>query len=173
MVWFELSVLKNAAGAHVTAVVVGLGVLALGNTAAACRVDEVERVVLVDTGHDAHVADASASRAALEEHQVARLQVILLDAHTIRNLSPRRAVQADAETLEHVTGKSRAVKAAGRGSTITVRRTAETVCVTDELVYDVAAIVLLDLLEHSTLLAVRQPLCLCRKTGNGDCKKNE
>jgi len=110
LIWF---VLQDAAGTDVAAAVVGLGVLALGHTAAAGRVDEVEGVVIVDLGHDAHVTHATTSRTSLEEYQVARLQVILLDAHAIRNLAPGRTVQVDAEALENVAGKSRAVKATG------------------------------------------------------------
>ena len=80
-------VLQDSAGAHVAAAVVGLGVLALGHTAAASRVDEVERVVVVHLGDDAHVAHATAARTALEEHEVTRLQVFLLDAYTVKNLA--------------------------------------------------------------------------------------
>ena len=79
--------LQDPAGAHIAAAVVGLGVLALGDTAAASRVDEVERVVLVHLGDDAHVTHTATSRATLEEHQVARLQVVLLDAHAVADLA--------------------------------------------------------------------------------------
>ena len=80
-------VLQYSASTHIAAAVVGFGVLALGDTAAACRVDEMECVIVVDAGNDTNVANASASRAALEEHQVARLQVIPLDANAIIDLA--------------------------------------------------------------------------------------
>ena len=59
VIWF---VLQDAAGANVAAAIVGLGVLALGHTAAACRVDEVEGIVVVDAGHDAHMTDSDPDR---------------------------------------------------------------------------------------------------------------
>ena len=59
MIWF---VLQDAAGTDVAAAVVGFGVLALGHTAAACRVDKVEGVVVVDAGHDAHLTDFDPDR---------------------------------------------------------------------------------------------------------------
>ena len=161
-IWFVLLCrLQDPAGAHIAAAVVGLGVLALGDTAAACRVDEVEGVVVVDTGNDANMADASASRTALEEHQVTRLQVILLDAHTITDLTPRRAVQIDAEALEHIAGKARAVKTTGRHGAVAIRSATEAVCVIDNLVNDAVAAVLLQLFQNSALLAIAQLLGLC------------
>ena len=99
-------VLQNSAGAHVAAAVIGFGILALGDTAAASRVDEVEGVVVVDAGNDAHVTYTTTSRTSLEEYQVARLQVILLHAHAVADLTPGRAVELDAEALEDVAGKS-------------------------------------------------------------------
>ena len=136
-------VLQNPAGAHVAAAVVRLGVLALGHTAAASRVDEVEGVVVVHLGHNAYMANATTARTALEEHQVTRLQVILLDAHTITDLTSRRAVQIDAEALEHIAGKARAVKTSGRHGSVAIRSATETVCVIDNLVNDAVAAVLL------------------------------
>lgn len=49
LVWlyYDCVVLQNAAGTDVAAVVVGLGVLALGHTAAAGRMDEMEGVVVI------------------------------------------------------------------------------------------------------------------------------
>ena len=85
MLWF---VLQNSAGAHVAAAVVGLCILALGHTAAARRVDEVEGVVVVHLGDDAHVAHATAARTSLEEHEVTGLQVFLLDAYAVKDLTP-------------------------------------------------------------------------------------
>ena len=89
MLWYDKKwfVLQDSAGAHVAAAVVGLGVLALGHAAVASRVDEVERVVLVNLGDNAYVAHATTARTALEEHEVARLQVFLLHAYTIENLT--------------------------------------------------------------------------------------
>ena len=55
------SSLQYSAGAYVATAVVGLGVLALGDTAAASRVDEVEGVVVVDTGDNAHVSHPTAA----------------------------------------------------------------------------------------------------------------
>ena len=98
--------LQDAAGTDVAAAVIGLGVLALGHTAAASRVDEVESVVLIDLGHDAHVSDASTARTALEEDEVTRLQVVFLDAHAVKKLTTRRTVELNAETLENVAGKT-------------------------------------------------------------------
>ena len=154
-IWF---VLQNAAGADVAAAIIGLGVLALGHTAAASRVNEVEGVVVVHTGNNAHVAHATTARTSLEEHQVARLQVVLLDAHAIKNLSARRAVQLDAEALEDVAGETGAIKAPGGHGSITIRRTAETVCILNDLVNDVVTAVLLKLLEHGALTAITQLL---------------
>lgn len=102
-IWF---VLQNAAGADVAAAIIGLGVLALGYTAAASRVNEVEGVVVVHTGDNAHVAYATTAGTSLEEHQVTRLQVVFLDAHAVKNLSARRAVQLNAEALEDVAGET-------------------------------------------------------------------
>ena len=135
--------LQHAAGANVATAVIGFGVLALGHTAAASRVDEVEGVVVVDLGHNAHVPYSTTARTALEEDEVTRLQVFLLDAHAVKNLTTRRAVELDAEALEHIAGEARAVKATGRHGTITIGRTAETVSVIDNLVNDVIAAVLL------------------------------
>ena len=84
----KMVVLQDAAGTDVAAAVVGLGVLALGHAAAASRVDEMEGVVFVDLGDDAHVANTTATGTALEEHEVARLQVVLLHANAIGNLTP-------------------------------------------------------------------------------------
>lgn len=151
-------VLQDPAGAHVAAAVVGLGVLALGHAAAASRVDEVEGVVVVHLGDNAHVTHATAARTALEEHQVTRLQVVLLDTHAIADLTPRRAVQVDAEALEHVAGKARAVKAPGRRCAVAVRRATETVCVVDDLIDDAVAAVLLQLFQNGALSAVAQLL---------------
>jgi len=109
MIWFGL---QNPAGTDVAAAVVGLGVLALGNAAAASRVDEVEGVVIIDLGNDANVADTTATRTALEEHEVTRLQVFLHHALTVSDLSTGRTVELDAEALEYITGKTRAVKTA-------------------------------------------------------------
>ena len=134
--------LQDAAGTDVAAAVVRLGILALGNTAAASRVDEVEGVVVIHLGDDAHVAHTATARTALEEHEVARLQLALLDAYAIRNLASGGAIQLDAEALEYVTGKSRAVKTARGRCTITIGRTAETVGVIDDLVNDVVTAVL-------------------------------
>ena len=134
--------LQDAAGTDVAAAVVRLGVLTLGHTAAASRVDEVEGVVLVHLGDDANVAHTTTARTALEEHEVARLQLALLDAHAVGDLSTGRAVELDAEALEYVAGKSRAVETAGRRCTITIGRTAETVGVVDDLVNDVVTAVL-------------------------------
>ena len=158
VVWF---VLQDSAGAHVAAAVVGLGVLALGHAAAASRVDEVESVVVVHLGHDANVAHATTSRTALEEHQVTGLQVILLDAHAVKDLAPRRAVELDAEALEHVAGKARAVKTAGRHGSVAVRSATETICVIDNLVDEIVAAVLLQLFQNGALLAITQLLGLC------------
>ena len=164
-IWF---VLQHAAGTDVAAAVVGLGVLALGNTAAASRVDEVESVVIVDAGDDANVSHTTTARTALEEHEVARLQLGLLHAHTIKNLASRRAVEIDAETLEYIAGKAGAVKSAGGHGSITIRRTTEAVCVIDDLINDVVTAVLLKLFEHGSALAVGQLLSLYREAGNGD-----
>ena len=158
MIWL---VLQNSAGAHVAAAVVGLGVLALGHAAAASRVDEVERVVLVHLGNDANVAHTTTARTALEEYQVTRLQVILLDAHAVKDLTPRRAVKLDAEALEHVAGKARAVKTAGRHGSVAVRSATETICVIDYLVDEIIAAVLLQLFQNGALLAITQLLGLC------------
>jgi len=135
--------LQHAAGTDVAAAVVALGVLALGHAATACRVDEVERVVVVDAGNDAHVAHAATARTALEEDEVARLQVLLLDAHAVKDLASRRAVQLDAKALEHITGKTRAVKTARGGCAITIGRAAKAVGIPDDLVNDVVAAILL------------------------------
>ncbi len=158
-IWF---VLQHAAGTDVAAAVVGLGVLALGNTAAASRVDEMESVVLVHLGDDAHVTYAATARTALEEHEVARLQILLLDADAVKNLTPRRTVELDTKALEHVARESRAVKGAGRHCTITIGRTAETVSVIDDLVNDVVAAVLFKLFKNGALLARFQTLRLGR-----------
>ena len=120
--------------------------------------NEVEGVVVVHTGDNAHVAHATTARTSLEEHQVARLQVVLLDAHAVKNLSARRAVQLDAEALEDVAGETGAVKAPGGHGSITIRRTAETVCILNDLVNDVVTAVLLKLLEHGALTAITQLL---------------
>ena len=79
--------LQHAAGANVATAVIGFGVLALGHTTSASRVDEVEGVVVVDLGHDAHVPYSTTARTALEEDEVTRLQVFLLDAHAVKNLT--------------------------------------------------------------------------------------
>lgn len=89
MVLLKRSVLQDAAGADVAAAVVGFGVLALGHAAAASGVDEVEGVVVVDLGHDAHMADATTAGTSLEEHEVAGLEVVLLDAHAVTDLAAR------------------------------------------------------------------------------------
>ena len=98
--------LEDSAGTDVAAAVVGLRVLALGHAAVASRVDEVEGVVVVHLGDDAHVAHAATARTALEEHEVTRLQVFLLHTHTVKDLAPGRTIQLDAEALEHVTGET-------------------------------------------------------------------
>ena len=82
-------VLQNSAGAHIAAAVIGFGILALGDTAAAGRVDKVEGVVVVDAGNDAHVAHATAARTSLEEHEVTRLEILLLNTYTVKDLAAR------------------------------------------------------------------------------------
>ena len=99
-------VLQNSAGAHITAAVVGLGVLALGHAAAASRVDEMEGVVVVDAGNNAHVTHTATARTALEEDEVTRLQVVFLDAHAVKKLTTRRTVELNAETLENEAGEA-------------------------------------------------------------------
>ena len=98
---------------------------------------------------------------AMEEHQVTGLQVILLDAHAVKDLAPRRAVELDAEALEHVAGKARAVKTAGRHGSVAVRSATETICVIDNLVDEIVAAVLLQLFQNGALLAITQLLGLC------------
>ena len=86
--WFAVVVvLQYPAGSDVAAAVVGLGVLALGHAAAASRMDEVESVVVIHLGDDAHVTHATTARTALEEHEVTRLQLGFLHAYTIKNLT--------------------------------------------------------------------------------------
>ena len=63
----------------------------------------------------------------------------------------------------------RAVKASGRRCSIAVRSTAETVCVVDDLINDVVATVLLELLQHGTLTAIAQLLSLSGEAGERDC----
>ena len=161
--------LKDSAGADVAAAVVGLGVLALGDTATACRVDEMEGVVLIHTGNDAHVAHAATAWTALEEHQVTRLQVVFLDAYAIGDLAAWWTVQLNAETLEYITGKTGAVKSTGRWCAITVWSAAETIGILDDLVNDVVAADLFELFEYGALLASLKKLSLGWKTGKGDC----
>ena len=79
--------LQHTAGADVAAAVIGLGVLALGYTAATSRVDEVEGVVVIDLGNNANMPYSTTARTALEEDEVTRLQIFLLNAHAIKNLA--------------------------------------------------------------------------------------
>ena len=65
--------LQDPAGANIAAVVIGLGILALGDTTAASSVDEMERIVVVHAGNNTNVTHTTTARTALEEHEVTRL----------------------------------------------------------------------------------------------------
>ena len=130
----------------------------------------MEGVVVVHLGHNAYMANATTARTALEEYQVTRLQVILLDAHAVTDLTPRGAVQIDAEALEYIAGKARAVKTSGRHGAVAVRSATEPVCVIDNLVDNVVAAVLLQLFQNGALFAVAQLLGLSSEARKGNCK---
>ena len=137
-----MRLLNHAAGAHVAGAVVLLAGVALGDAAVDCGVDKLESAltILVDLGDNAHMADAAANGAAVEEHQVARLQILARDATAVVNLCAAATVKGDAELLEHITGEARAVEGAGRHGAMTVGHATELEGVTQQLADDATLI---------------------------------
>ena len=88
--------------------------MALGDTGVHGGMDKLETatIVLVHLGDDTHVTDALVHCTAVEEYEVARLQLAARNATSVVDLSARTAIKADAKTLEHITGETRAVEGA-------------------------------------------------------------
>lgn len=137
-----LRLLNHAAGTHVAGAVVLLAGVALGDAAVHGGVDKLESTltILVYLGDDAHVADAVANGATVEEHEVAGLQVLARDAAAVMNLGAAAAVKGDAELLEHITGEARAVEGAGRHGTMAIGHATELEGVTQQLADDATLI---------------------------------
>ena len=75
---------------------------------------------LAVAGVDAHVGGALAGVAAVEEHQIAGLQLALGDGGAVVHLAGGGAVDGVAEVLHHIGGKAGAVKAAGAAAAVHV-----------------------------------------------------
>ena len=73
---------------------------------------------LAVAGVDAHVGGALAGVAAVEEHQIAGLQLALGDGGAVVHLAGGGAVDGVAEVLHHIGGKAGAVKAAGAAAAV-------------------------------------------------------
>lgn len=116
-------------------------------------------------GDYAHVANAAAAGATVEEHQVARTQLIAVHAAAIVDLPARRAVEVITEFLEHIACEARAVKAAGARRTAAVGHALELECVVEDGLDVVAGAVvnacvrylLLHALAHSVVAELGMP----------------
>ena len=85
--------------------------MALGDTLVARCVDELEVVVLLYLGDDAHMTHSLATAcASVEEHKVTRFELVACNAAAVVNLSARSAVEAETKFLEHIAGETRAVE---------------------------------------------------------------
>ena len=137
-----LRLLNHAAGTHVAGAVVLLAGVALGDAAVDGSVDKLESTltILVNLGDDAHMADAAANGATVEEHEVAGLQVLARDAAAVMNLGAAAAVKGDAELLEYITGETRAVEGAGRHGTMAIGHATELEGVTQQFADDATLI---------------------------------
>lgn len=128
-------------------------------------------------GNDAHMAYAAAARAAIEEHQVARTQLIAVHAAAIVDLAARRAVEVIAEFLEHVACESRAVEAAGARRTAAVGHALELECVVEDGLDVVAGGVVdacvCNLLLHAFAHAVVAKLGMPGDKAEGKCNQEK
>jgi len=98
------SLLYHTASTHIAALIIGLGVFALGHSATTSRVNKVESVVIfINTRHNAHMTNATSSATTAKKHQISWLEVIATHATAIAHLATRRAIQIDAKSLKHIT----------------------------------------------------------------------
>ena len=104
--------------------------------ATTCCVDKLESAIaVVGLSNDAHVTNAIATSTAIEEHEVARFQLVAVHATAVAFLVARSAREAVAEIAKHIAGETRAVEAFRAHCAMHIRSAFERERIREELIH--------------------------------------